>query len=126
MPLHAAAVTVVKAADPRAIPPSAPAAQVAAVVARASKYDARTRARIGRQAMNLLLLGKFPPITGGVSTAAYWTAHEMVQRGWNVTVVTNAGEVEPGYRAVLAERGVPSSPGCGSLDVEATSPMQPR
>lgn len=51
--------------------------------------------------MRLAIVGKFPPIEGGVSGQTYWTALDLAQRGHEVHVVTNAGEVEPGYREFL-------------------------
>jgi glycosyltransferase involved in cell wall biosynthesis len=51
--------------------------------------------------MKVLLIGKFPPIQGGVSTQTYWLAHELAKRGHQVSVVTNAREVEPAYRLYM-------------------------
>ena len=48
--------------------------------------------------MRICLVGKFPPIQGGVSMRAYWAAHRLAQRGHEVHVVTNAQEVRPPYR----------------------------
>lgn len=38
--------------------------------------------------MNLLYIGKYPPIQGGVATAAYWRLKELNKRGINIHVVT--------------------------------------
>jgi glycosyltransferase involved in cell wall biosynthesis len=51
--------------------------------------------------MRLVILGKFPPIEGGVSCQTYWTAVDLAERGHEVHLVTNSGEVEPGYREFL-------------------------
>ena len=51
--------------------------------------------------MRICLLGKYPPIEGGVSATNYWTAYGLAQRGHEVHVVTNAFEVEPNYRMAL-------------------------
>ena len=48
--------------------------------------------------MRICLVGKFPPIQGGVSMRSYWTAHRLAERGHDVHVVTNAMEVRPPYR----------------------------
>lgn len=48
--------------------------------------------------MNILLIGKFPPIEGGVSAQTFWLARSLVRGGHKVRVVTNASEVEPTFR----------------------------
>lgn len=48
--------------------------------------------------MKLVIIGKFPPIQGGVSTQTYWTAVDLARRGHEVHVITNADEVEFGFR----------------------------
>src|SRR5262245_36297794 len=48
--------------------------------------------------MRICLIGKFPPIQGGVSMRTYWAAHALAMRGHEVHVVTNAKEVRPPYR----------------------------
>ena len=48
--------------------------------------------------MRICLIGKFPPIQGGVSMRTYWTAHALAARGHEVHVVTNAKEVRPPFR----------------------------
>ena len=44
------------------------------------------------------MVGKYPPIQGGVSMRTYWTAYSLASRGHEVHVVTNAGEVRPPFR----------------------------
>jgi glycosyltransferase involved in cell wall biosynthesis len=51
--------------------------------------------------MKICLIGKYPPIEGGVSMHNYWTAHGLAERGHKVYVVTNANEVEDAYRIHL-------------------------
>ena len=48
--------------------------------------------------MRICVIGKFPPIQGGVSMRTYWTAHGLAARGHDVHVVTNAKEVRPPFR----------------------------
>ena len=48
--------------------------------------------------MKICLLGKYPPIQGGVSTCNYVLAQALGKRGHKVFVVTNADEVEFEYR----------------------------
>ncbi|HEX2254685.1 MAG TPA: glycosyltransferase [Thermoanaerobaculia bacterium] len=54
--------------------------------------------------MRICLLGKYPPIQGGVSTQCYWLARGLASRGHQVHVVTNANEVEAEFRIELDER----------------------
>ena len=48
--------------------------------------------------MRICIIGKFPPIQGGVSARTYWGAHDLAARGHEVHVVTNAKEVRPPFR----------------------------
>jgi glycosyltransferase involved in cell wall biosynthesis len=48
--------------------------------------------------LRICIIGKFPPIQGGVSMRTYWSAHALAERGHEVHVVTNAREVEPPFR----------------------------
>jgi glycosyltransferase involved in cell wall biosynthesis len=48
--------------------------------------------------MKILIIGKYPPIEGGVSAHTYWLARSLGERGHQVAVVTNAWRVEAGYR----------------------------
>ena len=48
--------------------------------------------------MRICIIGKFPPIQGGVSMRTYRTAHALAARGHDVHVVTNAKEVAPPFR----------------------------
>jgi glycosyltransferase involved in cell wall biosynthesis len=75
------------------------------------------------------MIGKFPPIEGGVSVQQYWSAHELAQRGHQIHVVTNANEVEPRFRMFmratdwLACEG--DYPGGGSVRVHLTERFGP-
>lgn len=51
--------------------------------------------------MKLMVIGKYPPIEGGVSASTYWTCRILAELGHEVHVVTNASEVEPQYRMWL-------------------------
>jgi glycosyltransferase involved in cell wall biosynthesis len=48
--------------------------------------------------MRICILGKYPPIQGGVSVRTYWSAHRLAARGHDVVVVTNALESTPPFR----------------------------
>lgn len=48
--------------------------------------------------MRICVIGKYPPIEGGVSTQTYWTCHMLGRAGHNVYVVTNADETELEHR----------------------------
>jgi glycosyltransferase involved in cell wall biosynthesis len=48
--------------------------------------------------MRICLIGKYPPIQGGVSMRTYWSAHRLAERGHDVAVVTNAREAAPPFR----------------------------
>jgi glycosyltransferase involved in cell wall biosynthesis len=48
--------------------------------------------------VRICLIGKFPPIQGGVSMRTYWAAHALAARGHDIQVVTNAKEVQPPFR----------------------------
>jgi glycosyltransferase involved in cell wall biosynthesis len=51
--------------------------------------------------MRICLIGKFPPIQGGVSMRTYWSAHRLAARGHDVAVVTNAMEALPPFRLLM-------------------------
>jgi len=51
--------------------------------------------------MKICMIGKYPPIEGGVSARNYWIARGLSERGHEVHLVTNADEVEPAYRMYL-------------------------
>lgn len=51
--------------------------------------------------MRICCVMKYPPIQGGVSARCYWLARSLAERGHQITVVTNASEVESEYRIWL-------------------------
>jgi glycosyltransferase involved in cell wall biosynthesis len=53
--------------------------------------------------LRICIIGKYPPIQGGVSTRTYLAAHALAQRGHEVHVVTNAKEVVPPFRMHMRE-----------------------
>jgi glycosyltransferase involved in cell wall biosynthesis len=83
--------------------------------------------------MRICVIGKFPPIQGGVSARTYWAAHDLAARGHEVHVVTNAKEARPPFRMHMRRQdwkrceGVyePRRPGgtSGSVTVHWTDPI---
>jgi glycosyltransferase involved in cell wall biosynthesis len=71
--------------------------------------------------MEVLVVGKFPPIQGGVSAGTYWTAQELARLGHRVTVLTNAAEVEWNIREVFLVGDAISWQDSSFLDVHSTS-----
>lgn len=51
--------------------------------------------------MKICVVGKYPPIEGGVSAQTYWLSRGMARRGHEIYVVTNADEVEETFRMLL-------------------------
>ncbi|MBI4833220.1 MAG: glycosyltransferase family 4 protein [Planctomycetes bacterium] len=51
--------------------------------------------------MKICIIGKYPPIAGGVSAHTYWFARALGQQGHQVHIVTNAFLVEEMYREQL-------------------------
>jgi glycosyltransferase involved in cell wall biosynthesis len=48
--------------------------------------------------VRICIIGKYPPIQGGVSMRNYWSAHALAAAGHDVQVVTNAKETRPPFR----------------------------
>jgi len=48
--------------------------------------------------LRICVVGKYPPIQGGVSAQTYWMCRALAENGHDVFVVTNADEVEDDYR----------------------------
>jgi len=48
--------------------------------------------------MRICIVGKYPPIEGGVSSSTYWLAKALGEKNHKVFVVTNSWEVEEDYR----------------------------
>lgn len=81
--------------------------------------------------MKICIVGKYPPIEGGVSTSTFWIAYGLAERGHEVHVVTNADEVEDTYRMALAEDDMPwyqpvFPASSGAVHVHATTPFSRR
>ncbi len=75
--------------------------------------------------MRVCLIGKFPPIQGGVSMRTYWSAHALAARGHNVHVVTNAKEVVPPFRMHMRAEDwarCEATYGAGAVTVHWTDP----
>jgi glycosyltransferase involved in cell wall biosynthesis len=76
--------------------------------------------------MRICLIGKFPPIQGGVSMRNYWAAHGLAARGHEVHVVTNAKEAQPPFRMHMRAEDwgrCEASYGQGSVTVHWTDPV---
>src|SRR5205807_6967263 len=76
--------------------------------------------------MKVLVIGKFPPIEGGVSAQTYWFCTALAQRGHQIEVITDAAEVEDEYRIWLRrddlKRLNASYEGGGQVRVRWTKP----
>lgn len=78
--------------------------------------------------MKLLLVGKYPPIQGGVSASTYWTAHALAKRGHEVHVLTNSASVEPTYKLHLFDDDssrLEYRSGLGSVTLHQIEPLRP-
>ena len=76
--------------------------------------------------MRICLIGKFPPIQGGVSTRTYWSAHSLAARGHEVHVITNAKEVDGPFRMHMRAQDwqrCEANYGSGSVTVHWTEPF---
>jgi glycosyltransferase involved in cell wall biosynthesis len=76
--------------------------------------------------VRICLIGKFPPIQGGVSRHTYWSAHALAERGHEVHVVTNAKEVGAPYRMHMRPadwRRCAAKYATGSVTVHWTDPV---
>ena len=77
--------------------------------------------------MRICIIGKFPPIQGGVSARTYWVAHDLAARGHEVHVVTNAKEVRPPFRMHMRrqdwKRCEAACGPSGSVNVHWTDPV---
>jgi glycosyltransferase involved in cell wall biosynthesis len=71
--------------------------------------------------VRICVIGKYPPIQGGVSAQTYWAARGLAERGHRVYVVSNAADVEDTYRIHLDGADpadfAPSYPGGGAVRV---------
>jgi glycosyltransferase involved in cell wall biosynthesis len=83
--------------------------------------------------VRICIIGKFPPIQGGVGVRTYWIAHDLAARGHEVYVVTNAKEARPPFRMHMRRRdwkrceqtyeAAPGSDVPGSVKVHWTDPV---
>ena len=76
--------------------------------------------------MRICIIGKYPPIQGGVSMRTYLAAHALAQRGHEVHVVTNAKEAGPPFRMHMRAqdwRRCEPSFGSGSVTVHWSDPV---
>jgi glycosyltransferase involved in cell wall biosynthesis len=76
--------------------------------------------------VRICLIGKYPPIQGGVSMRTFWTAHALAQRGHDVHVVTNAKEAAPPFRMHMRSqdwRRCEANYGVGSVAVHWSDPV---
>jgi len=71
----------------------------------------------GLRPMKVIFISKYPPMEGYVSSCTYWLARGLASRGHDVTVVTNAYEVEDAYRELLSP---------GDLDLYQTKGLRVR
>jgi len=75
--------------------------------------------------LRICIIGKYPPIQGGVSMRTYWTAHGLAAHGHDVHVVTNAKEVLSPFRMHMRAKDwkrCEASYGTGSVTVHWTDP----
>jgi glycosyltransferase involved in cell wall biosynthesis len=77
--------------------------------------------------VRICIIGKFPPIEGGVSARTYWGAHDLAARGHEVHVVTNAKEARPPFRMHMRrqdwKRCEAAYGSSGSVTVHWTDPV---
>ena len=76
--------------------------------------------------MKIGIIGKFPPIQGGVSMRTYWNAHRLAAQGHEVHVMTNAMEVSAPYRMFMRPddwQRCEAAYGAGSVTVHWTEPV---
>jgi glycosyltransferase involved in cell wall biosynthesis len=76
--------------------------------------------------LRICVIGKFPPIQGGVSMRTYWTAHALAERGHDVHVVTNAKEAVAPFRMHMRDEDwqrCEGTYGAGRVSVHWTDPV---
>jgi glycosyltransferase involved in cell wall biosynthesis len=76
--------------------------------------------------MKICIIGKYPPIQGGVSMRTYWHAHGLGALGHEVHVVTNAKEAVSPFRMYMRAEDwarCEASYGAGSVTVHWTDPV---
>ena len=76
--------------------------------------------------MRICIIGKFPPIQGGVSMRTYWSAHGLAALGHKVHVVTNAKEAVAPFRMLMRAEDwerCAAAHDTGSVTVHWTDPV---
>jgi len=76
--------------------------------------------------VKICIIGKYPPIQGGVSMRTYWHAHGLAGLGHEVHVVTNAKEAVSPFRLYMRAEDwalCEASYGAGSVTVHWTDPV---
>jgi glycosyltransferase involved in cell wall biosynthesis len=76
--------------------------------------------------LKICIIGKYPPIQGGVSMRTYWHAHGLAALGHEVHVVTNAKEAVSPFRMYMRPKDwarCEASSGAGSVTVHWTDPV---
>jgi glycosyltransferase involved in cell wall biosynthesis len=76
--------------------------------------------------VKICIIGKYPPIQGGVSMRTYWHAHGLAALGHEVHVVTNAKEAASPFRMYMRPEDwawCEASHGDGSVTVHWTDPV---
>jgi glycosyltransferase involved in cell wall biosynthesis len=76
--------------------------------------------------VRICIIGKYPPIQGGVSMRTYWSAHGLAALGHEVHVVTNAKEAVAPFRMLMrAEdwKRCAAAHDTGSVTVHWTDPV---
>jgi len=76
--------------------------------------------------VKVCIIGKYPPIQGGVSMRTYWSAHGLAARGHEVHVVTNAKEAVSPFRMYMRAEDwaqCQATYGAGSVVVHWTDPI---
>jgi glycosyltransferase involved in cell wall biosynthesis len=75
--------------------------------------------------VRICIIGKFPPIQGGVSMRTYWSAHGLAALGHEVHVVTNAKEAVAPFRMLMGAQDwerCAATHNSGSVTVHWTDP----
>src|SRR5262249_6194479 len=76
--------------------------------------------------VRICIIGKYPPIQGGVSMRTYWHVHGLAALGHEVHVVTNAKEAVSPFRMYMRPEDwarCQASYGAGSVTVHWTDPV---
>jgi glycosyltransferase involved in cell wall biosynthesis len=77
-------------------------------------------------ALAVCVIGKYPPIQGGVSAHTLWLSRWLAAAGHDVHVVTNAGEVEDDFRIFLTAEDERWLRAPARLSIHETEPLSTR